>query len=87
MIYYNLVLASCSTFPLFASFICLSTEIGYLTFVLTTVCRYRYQKNWFVILSRVNVSLAIMTINLVATYIGLTQDRSPVGVKEVNSIL
>ena len=87
MIYYNLVLASCSTFPLLTSLVCLFTEIAYLTFVLVTVCKYRYQKNWFVILSRVNVSLAIVVINLLATYIGATQDRTPTGIKEVNSIL
>ena len=87
MIYYNLVLASCSTFPLFTSGVCLLTEVSYIIFVLVTVCRYRHQKNWFVILSRVNVSLAIVVINLTATYIGLTQDRTPTGIKEVNSIL
>ena len=87
MILYNVILASCSTIPVLAASLCFFVEFSYFIFVIYTVCRYWYQKNWLVILSRINVSISIVLINLIACYVALTQDRSPKGVKEVNFYL
>ena len=84
IIMYNVILASCPTIPVLAASLCLFVEFFYFIFVIFTVCRYWYQKNWLIVLSRINVSIAIVLINLIAVYIALTQDRSPNGIKVVN---
>ena len=81
---YNVILVSCSTFPLLTSLLCFIIELLYIVFVIYSICRFRYQKNWLIIISRFNISIAIIAINLAACYISVTQDTTSGGVKEVS---
>ena len=61
--------------PLFCATSCLSVEIAYIIFSLQTIANHRYNKNCFLILSRINVSFAIIVINMAAIYLALTEEE------------
>ena len=72
LVLYNVILVSCSTIPILAAILILSAEFLNLIFVVFAIIYYRYHKNWLLIISRVNVSIGIIFINLTAFYLSLT---------------
>ena len=68
---FAIILTALSPLPLLASTLCFLIESSYLALTIGTTIRYKFARKWLVITSKINVSLAIIVINLIGMYLAI----------------
>ena len=73
--FFKILLVAFSSFPIVAAISCMLMELCYLVYVVIIAIKYRYLKTIIIAISRVNVSLTILILTSIATYLSLVQDK------------
>ena len=72
---FKILLVAFSSFPTMAAISCMSIELSYLVYVIAIALKYRYLKTLIIAVSRVNISITIVVLTGIATYLSLVQDK------------
>ena len=66
---YAILIVSLTSFPLACLFSIMGIELAHIAMTCYYALKYRYAKNWFLIVSKVNVGIAIVLITSMGMYI------------------
>ena len=72
---FKIFLVAFSSFPTMAAISCMCTELGYLAYVIAIALKYRYFKTIVIAISRINISITIVVLTSIASYLSLVQDK------------
>ena len=73
IVVYTTLIVSLTAFPLLCSLLIFGLESTHISLYLYYAFKYRYAKNWLLIISKVNVGISILTITLVAIFLSLSK--------------
>ena len=72
LVIYTILIVTLTAFPMACTLTIWTAEILHLAIYIFYSIRYRYAKNWFMIISKINSGLAIMAITGTGTLINLS---------------
>ena len=72
---YTILIVAQTFFPLACLLTILILELTHISITFYYAARYRYAKNWFLMISKINVGVSIVAITSVGTYILLRYDN------------
>ena len=73
----GIILTALSHIPILAASLCLAIELFYFTLISVSILRYKYFQNWVVTVSRVNVNISLISMNVIGLYLAVDQAGSP----------
>ena len=72
----GIILTCLNQQPILAALLMLGIELSYFSLIGLTILKYKYYKNWIVTVSRVNVNLVLITMNIISLYLSIRQTSS-----------
>ena len=69
---YTILITCLTSFPLACCLSILLLELAHILLYIYYVARYRYAKNWFLFVSKGNVSIALLTISSIGIYLNIS---------------
>ena len=74
IVVYTILIVALTFFPLACLMTILILELSHIFMACYYAIRYRYAKNWFLMVSKVNVGISVVAITSLGTYILLSTD-------------
>ena len=84
---FKLILVGLCQNPVMGALLSLSIELAYFFFLMAVISRYFYVQSWWIIVSRINISVSIIFITSLALYLSIAQAGKDLGQVEVNRVL